>query len=62
MLDYEGELCFVFGEQCHNVDVDEAMEYVAGYTIANDVSARIGLARFLGLRKHSQLFMRGSAI
>ena len=40
MLDYEGELCFVFGEQCHNVDVNEAMNYVAGYTIANDISAR----------------------
>ena len=40
MLDYEGELCFVFGEQCHNVSAGEAMTYVAGYTIANDVSAR----------------------
>ena len=40
MIDYEGELCFVFGEQCHNVTADEAMDYVAGYTIANDVSAR----------------------
>ena len=40
MIDYEGELCFVFGRQCHNVQADEAMSYVAGYTIANDVSAR----------------------
>lgn len=40
MLDYEGELCFVFGKQCHNVAADDAMDYVAGYTIANDVSAR----------------------
>jgi acylpyruvate hydrolase len=40
MIDYEGELCFVFGRQCHNVQSDEAMSYVAGYTIANDVSAR----------------------
>lgn len=40
MIDYEGEFCFVFGRQCHNVGIDEAMDYVAGYTIANDVSAR----------------------
>jgi 2-keto-4-pentenoate hydratase/2-oxohepta-3-ene-1,7-dioic acid hydratase in catechol pathway len=40
MVDYEGEFCFVFGRACHNVGVDEAMDYVAGYTIANDVSAR----------------------
>ncbi|MEP4380873.1 MAG: fumarylacetoacetate hydrolase family protein [Paracoccaceae bacterium] len=40
MIDYEGELTFVFGKSCHNVTQDEAMDYVAGYTIANDVSAR----------------------
>lgn len=40
MIDYEGEFCFVFGRACHNVSEDEAMDYVAGYTIANDVSAR----------------------
>ncbi|PPR10167.1 MAG: Ureidoglycolate lyase [Alphaproteobacteria bacterium MarineAlpha11_Bin1] len=40
MIDYEGELCFVFGRECHRVKEAEAMDYVAGYTIANDVSAR----------------------
>ena len=40
MIDYEGEFCFVFGRSCHNVAAAEAMDYVAGYTIANDVSAR----------------------
>lgn len=39
-IDYEGEFCFVFGKLCHRVSVDEAMDYVFGYTIANDVSAR----------------------
>ena len=39
-IDYEGELCFVIGRECHAVSEKEAMEYVAGYTIANDVSAR----------------------
>ncbi len=40
MIDYEGELCFVFGRTCYNVSEAEALDYVAGYTIANDVSAR----------------------
>lgn len=40
MIDWEGELAFVFGKDCHNVSEEEAMDYVAGYTIANDVSAR----------------------
>jgi len=40
MIDYEGEFSFVFGRACHNVGVEEALDYVAGYTIANDVSAR----------------------
>lgn len=39
-IDYEGEFCFVFGRECHRVDEADAMDYVAGYTIANDVSAR----------------------
>ena len=39
-IDYEGEFCLVFGRECHAVSEDEAMDYVAGYTIANDVSAR----------------------
>lgn len=40
MVDFEGEICAVFGRICHNVSADEAMDYVAGYTITNDVSAR----------------------
>lgn len=40
MIDFEGEFSFVFGRACHNVSEDEALDYVAGYTIANDVSAR----------------------
>lgn len=39
-IDYEGEICVVFGRRCYQVSRDEAMEYVAGYTIINDVSAR----------------------
>jgi len=40
MIDYEAEFTFVFGKTCHNVSADDAMDYVGGYTIANDVSAR----------------------
>lgn len=39
-VDFEGEICVVFGRPCHNVSAEEAMDYVAGYTILNDVSAR----------------------
>ncbi len=39
-VDYEGELCVVFGKTCHAVAVDEAMSFVAGFTLLNDVSAR----------------------
>ncbi len=39
-VDYEGELVVVIGDVCHNVDEDEAMEFVAGYCVGNDVSAR----------------------
>jgi len=39
-VDFEGELAVVFGRECHLVSEDDAMDYVAGYTIANDISAR----------------------
>ncbi len=35
-LNYEGEVAVVIGKQCVNVPVEEALSYVAGYTIAND--------------------------
>jgi acylpyruvate hydrolase len=39
-IDYEGELAVVFGKRCHFVTAADAMGYVAGYTAANDISAR----------------------
>jgi len=39
-LDYEGELAFVIGKRCKNVAQEDALSYVAGYFILNDVSAR----------------------
>ena len=39
-VDYEGELAVVIGRAAHEVPPLHALEYVAGYTVANDVSAR----------------------
>ena len=40
-IDYEGELVVVIGKRCKHVAEQEALAYVAGYTVCNDVSARI---------------------
>jgi acylpyruvate hydrolase len=40
MLDYEPELCYVVGKRAHGVRKAEAMDYIAGFTLTNDVSAR----------------------
>ena len=40
MLDYEGELAVVFGRHCHRTSAESALDHVAGYTLANDLSAR----------------------
>ena len=40
MVDWEGELTVVIGKPCHRVKAAQALDYVAGYTIVNDVSAR----------------------
>lgn len=39
-VDYEGELVVVVGKKCKDVSRDRALDYVAGYTCGNDVSAR----------------------
>lgn len=39
-IDYEAELAVVIGRTCKNVSEADALNYVAGYTIMNDVSAR----------------------
>ena len=39
-LQYEGELVVVIGKTCRNVSETEALDYVLGYTIGNDVSER----------------------
>ena len=39
-LDYEPELCYVVGKRAHGVKKADAMDYIAGFTLMNDVSAR----------------------
>ena len=39
-LDWEVELGVVIGTRARNISEDEALDYVAGYTIVNDVSER----------------------
>jgi 2-keto-4-pentenoate hydratase/2-oxohepta-3-ene-1,7-dioic acid hydratase in catechol pathway len=39
-LDYEPELCYVVGKRAHGVKKAEALDYIAGFTLMNDVSAR----------------------
>jgi 2-keto-4-pentenoate hydratase/2-oxohepta-3-ene-1,7-dioic acid hydratase in catechol pathway len=39
-IDYEIELAVVIGKNAKRVNIQNALDYVAGYTIANDVSAR----------------------
>ena len=50
-LDYEGELCVVIGKKGKAIPQDEALEYVFGYTILNDITARDLQAR------HKQFFI-----
>jgi acylpyruvate hydrolase len=38
--DYEAEVAFVVGKRAKDVEEAEALEYVAGYTLLNDLSAR----------------------
>ena len=40
-VQYEGELVAVFGKQARNVSKEEALDYVFGWTIGNDVSERV---------------------
>ncbi|BDG60577.1 fumarylacetoacetate hydrolase family protein [Caldinitratiruptor microaerophilus] len=39
-VDYEAELAVIIGRRCKGVSPEAALDYVAGYTIMNDVSAR----------------------
>ena len=38
--DYEAELAVILSKDCRNVSEESALDFVLGYTAANDVSAR----------------------
>ena len=40
-LDYEAELAIIIGKTAKNVKAEEAGDYIFGYTVLNDVSARV---------------------
>ena len=39
-VDWEGELAVIIGKKARKASQDDALDYVFGYTVANDVSAR----------------------
>jgi 2,4-didehydro-3-deoxy-L-rhamnonate hydrolase len=54
-LDYEMELAVVIGRRCRSVSRADALEHVAGVTVANDVTARdMQLGEGEGGRYHRQ--------
>ncbi|SOC45029.1 fumarylacetoacetate hydrolase family protein [Salinicoccus kekensis] len=58
-LDYEGELAVVIGKEAWKIDSSMALDYIYGYTILNDITARELQ------REHAQAFLaknlKGSA-
>lgn len=44
-LDWEAELAVIIGKRASRVSVEDALSYVAGYSCANDLSARDNLTR-----------------
>ncbi|GEM05390.1 hypothetical protein HMI01_23780 [Halolactibacillus miurensis] len=54
-LDYEVELACVIGKTCTEVDESEALDYLLGYTIANDISAR-------DLQKRTPQWLQGKTL
>lgn len=39
-VDWEGELCFIIGRKARHIAAGDALAYVAGYTIGDDVTVR----------------------
>lgn len=54
-LNYEGEIALVIGKRAHGVSQDEALDYVAGYTVAND----FGVHDFRHIDRGSMLRVKG---
>lgn len=54
-LDYEAELTVVIGKEASRVKREEALDYVAGYTLGNDISAR-------DLQKRTPQWLQGKSV
>src|SRR5699024_10804952 len=54
-LDYEVELTIVIGREATEIKREDALNYVAGYTIGNDTTAR-------DLQKRTPQWLQGKAI
>lgn len=54
-LDYEVELAVVIGKEATHVSKEDALDYVAGYTIGNDISAR-------DLQKRTPQWLQGKTL
>jgi 2-keto-4-pentenoate hydratase/2-oxohepta-3-ene-1,7-dioic acid hydratase in catechol pathway len=54
-LDYEAELAVIIGKKGRDISADEAMDYVYGYTIANDVTSR-------DLQRHHGQWFKGKTL
>ncbi|KAB8137622.1 fumarylacetoacetate hydrolase family protein [Gracilibacillus oryzae] len=54
-LDYEVELAVVIGKKASNVKKEDVYDYIAGYTIANDTSAR-------DLQKRTVQWLQGKSL
>jgi 2-keto-4-pentenoate hydratase/2-oxohepta-3-ene-1,7-dioic acid hydratase in catechol pathway len=54
-LDYEGELAVVIGKKGKQITEEDAMDYVFGYTIVNDITAR-------NLQEQHKQFLLGKSL
>lgn len=54
-LDYEGELALVIGKRGKNISKEKALDFIFGYTILNDVTAR-------DLQKRHKQFFIGKSL
>jgi len=54
-IDYEVELAFIFGRQGKNILAKEAWDYIAGYTVLNDITAR-------DLQRSHQQWFKGKSL
>lgn len=54
-IDWEVELALIIGQRGKNIARDEAMRYVFGYTIMNDITAR-------DMQRNHRLFFKGKSL